>query len=121
MQQENDLSTSGPAAQQPQAPGQYPLAAIAYYGPDDQTATRVVVAIVDASQAILDSSSWMIESGDIRFDEHTSRKIAAFVQGHDIEKVVIAEGILGCPHVPGQDYPLGESCPYCPFWAEEDS
>src|SRR5438270_3112349 len=27
------------------------------------------------------------------------------------------EEINGCPHEEGQDYPLGEVCPACPFWA----
>ena len=27
------------------------------------------------------------------------------------------EEIYGCPHEEGQDYPLGEVCPACPFWA----
>lgn len=115
MQQENDRPGS-----EPQASGEYPMAAIAYYGPDDQTATKAVVAIIDASQTILDSSSWLVDKGDIRFDEQTSREIARFVQQHAIEKAVIAEGILGCPHVPGEDYPKGEPCPHCPFWAEEE-
>lgn len=97
------------------------MAAIAYYGPDDQTATKAVVAIVDDAQTILDSTSWQVTSGDIRYDEAVSREIAAFIKSHGIEKAVIAEGILGCPHIPGEDYPKGEPCPYCPFWAEEES
>jgi hypothetical protein len=27
------------------------------------------------------------------------------------------EEINGCPHEEGQDYPLGEVCPACPFWS----
>ena len=27
------------------------------------------------------------------------------------------EEINGCPHEEGVDYPLGEVCPACPFWA----
>lgn len=97
------------------------MAAVAYYGPDDQTATKAVVAIITPKQTILDSSSWQIASGDIRYDESTSREIAAYIKSHGIEKAVIAEGILGCPHVPGVDFPAGEPCPYCPFWAEEEA
>jgi hypothetical protein len=25
--------------------------------------------------------------------------------------------MLGCPHEEGIDYPEGEACPACPFWA----
>jgi hypothetical protein len=31
--------------------------------------------------------------------------------------VAISEGILGCPHEEGKDFPEGEDCPFCPFWA----
>ena len=23
---------------------------------------------------------------------------------------------MGCPHEEGEDFPLGEDCPFCPFW-----
>ncbi len=28
--------------------------------------------------------------------------------------------IIGCPHEEGIDYPDGEVCPQCPFWARRD-
>lgn len=107
--------------QQPPISEVGPMAAIAYYGPDDQTATKAVVAIIDPTQNILDSISWQVESGDIRFDESTSQEIAAYIKNQGVAKAVIAEGILGCPHVPGVDYPAGETCPYCPYWAEKET
>jgi hypothetical protein len=27
---------------------------------------------------------------------------------------------IGCPHEEGKDYPLGENCPQCPYWANRD-
>ena len=27
---------------------------------------------------------------------------------------------LGCPHEEGVDYPEGQICPQCPFWAHRD-
>src|SRR5712692_4405008 len=27
------------------------------------------------------------------------------------------DGIIGCPHEEGIDYPEGKSCPQCPYWA----
>jgi len=29
---------------------------------------------------------------------------------------VVTDGIIGCPHEEGIDFPVGEGCPYCPFW-----
>jgi hypothetical protein len=28
--------------------------------------------------------------------------------------------IIGCPHEEGIDYPLGSTCPLCPFWKDKD-
>jgi len=28
----------------------------------------------------------------------------------------MTNGVIGCPHEEGIDYPLGEDCPFCPFW-----
>ena len=28
-----------------------------------------------------------------------------------------ATGNMGCPHEEGEDFPDGEDCPFCPFWA----
>jgi hypothetical protein len=28
--------------------------------------------------------------------------------------------ILGCPHEEGIDYPKGQVCPQCPYWAHRD-
>jgi len=32
--------------------------------------------------------------------------------------VVMTEGVVGCPHEEGDDYPWGEACPDCTFWQE---
>jgi hypothetical protein len=32
----------------------------------------------------------------------------------------LADRIIGCPHEEGVDYPEGQSCPRCPFWAHRD-
>jgi hypothetical protein len=35
-------------------------------------------------------------------------------------RVSLMNGIFGCPHEEGIDYPNGGVCPRCPFWAEHD-
>ena len=30
------------------------------------------------------------------------------------------DGLIGCPHEEGIDYPEGKSCPQCPYWAGRD-
>ena len=39
---------------------------------------------------------------------------------HGAKQTVAAERIIGCPHEEGIDYPLGRTCPRCPFWADID-
>jgi hypothetical protein len=43
-----------------------------------------------------------------------------FVKRHDVNDVAMTEHIIGCPHEEGIDYPQGETCPQCPFWAHRD-
>jgi hypothetical protein len=51
--------------------------------------------------------------------------VAAAEHGGDADKViaqgvksmVMTDGIIGCPHEDGIDYPEGTSCPKCPYWA----
>jgi hypothetical protein len=99
----------------------FPLAAVAYYGPDDATASKVVVAILGEDQKIIKSVNWSKQDDDIRLDTEIARKIKEFINAWQIKKIVIAEGILGCPHTPGTDFPPGEDCPFCPFWANKET
>jgi hypothetical protein len=100
---------------------EFPMAAVAYFGPDDQTATKVVAAIINEDRSILKSEKWLIADEDIRYNEPINQEIANFIGKFDVCRAVIAEGILGCPHEPGIDYPAGEDCPYCPFWSEKET
>jgi hypothetical protein len=43
-----------------------------------------------------------------------------FVEEHGAKTVMLADRIIGCPHEEGIDYPAGEKCPQCEFWATRD-
>ena len=99
----------------------YPVATIAFYGPTDERASKVAVAIVPeehAEPAALER--WFAEQGDIRNDAEVAQQILAFLEQHQAKSVTMVDRILGCPHEEGIDYPEGEICPYCPFWAHRD-
>lgn len=101
----------------------YPLATIAYYGPDDQFASKVVVGILwsEASQQADESHRWFAKGGvDVRQDQSILPQILDYIQSSGARRVVLADHILGCPHEEGIDYPEGEDCPQCPFWADRD-
>jgi len=99
----------------------YPVATIAFYGPDDTKATKVSVGIVmrqDAEPDVLER--WFSETEDLRYSARIGEEILRFIQGHGAKSVAMAGRIIGCPHEEGIDYPEGEVCPRCPSWAGRD-
>lgn len=99
----------------------FPVATVAYYGPDDRRASKVVVAIVESEDAEPDPmEKWFSETGDVRQDDVIGEEIFRFIESNAAKSVVIADGIMGCPHEEGIDYPEGEPCPRCPFWRNRD-
>lgn len=99
----------------------FPLATIAYYGPDALKATKVVVGIVNSEGAEPNPlERWNSESRDVRADFEINKSIYYLLLRHAVKTVVIADRIMGCPHEEGIDYPDGEKCPKCPYWAIRD-
>ncbi|MBY5364312.1 hypothetical protein HFO98_17480 [Rhizobium leguminosarum] len=95
----------------------YPMGTIAFYGPDNRRASKAAVSIMPALHADpLDLRRWFAETGDLRTDETVIAEIAAFLRENEVKSVVMAEGIIGCPHEEGIDYPVGEACPECSYW-----
>ncbi len=95
----------------------YPVATIAHYGPDDRTVTKIAVGIVEAEDAEPIMERWI--GPDVLTNPEIQLQIAGFIQAHGVQQVVTMEGVLGCPHEEGIDFPAGEECPYCPFWREK--
>ncbi len=99
----------------------YPAATIAFYGADNLLASKVAVGIVPTEGAEpSDMRRWTTTSGDIRRDPVVGDEIIDFIRRQGAETVVMSDGILGCPHEEGIDYPEGHPCPHCPFWAHRD-
>jgi len=99
----------------------YPIATVAYYGPDNKLASKVAVGIIVQEDADpIDLQRWHSEQGDVRFDKSINMEIMEYIQQHEVKTVAISDGIMGCPHEEGTDYPDGEKCPQCPFWANRD-
>lgn len=63
---------------------------------------------------------WYSDTTDVRRDANIEAEVLAFLQEHDARTVVMSGGLMGCPHEEGIDYPEGEVCPACPYWAERD-
>ena len=99
----------------------YPAATVAFYGPTADLATKVAVAIIRDEGSEPDPlERWFSEDIDVRSDPAVGEQVLAFLRNHAAKSVVVTEGIIGCPHEEGIDYPEGKSCPKCPFWAGRD-
>ena len=99
----------------------YPVATIAFYGPSNKQAGKVAVGIVPAEGAAADPlERWFSDDHDVRWDPIIGEHILAFIREHEAKTVVMADRIIGCPHEEGTDYPEGQPCPQCPFWAYRD-
>ncbi len=99
----------------------YPVATVAFYGPDDRRASKVAVGVVPVEGADVGPlERWMSDDSDVRDDSDIARGILSFVDTHGAKTVVLTDRIIGCPHEEGIDYPHGQKCPACPFWATRD-
>jgi hypothetical protein len=98
----------------------YPVATIAYYGPDNTRASKVTVGIIqqEGGQVAL-LERWFSEE-DVRFDALICNSILQFAKTQRVRTLVMANPIIGCPHEEGIDYPEGENCPRCPYWARRN-
>jgi hypothetical protein len=99
----------------------YPVATINFYGPTSDFATKVAVGIVKNEGGDVDAlERWFSETTDARSDRAIGSAILDFIKAHDVKTVAMSDGLLGCPHEEGTDYPEGQSCPQCPYWADRN-
>jgi hypothetical protein len=99
----------------------YPVATVAFYGPDDKRASKVSVGIIANEGEEADPlERWFSDGSDVRNDPEIIEAILRFIENHGAETVASIDRIIGCPHEEGIDYPEGEKCPQCPFWASRD-
>ena len=96
----------------------YPLGLIAFYGPDDQTATKAVIGIIKAAGGSPENiCKWIFETGDLRKDVPSIKELFRYIEAHDVRSVALTPGIYYCPHEPGIDFPENGACPKCAFWS----
>lgn len=96
-----------------------PTGTVAFYGPDNRTASKVVVGILrEGSEAEL--KKWFLDDGDLRNDDATMKAVVDHLDEQRVATVSMTPGIFGCPHEEEVDYPLGGKCPQCKYWATHD-
>lgn len=98
----------------------YPLAIIAFYGYNDQSAVKAVIGIVkEAGGPPAHIKKWDSEKGDLRKDVTSIKAFFRYIESHEARSVALTPGIYACPHERGIDYPQGGTCPLCPFWSNK--
>jgi hypothetical protein len=97
----------------------YPIGTLVYYGPDDQTVTKIVASVLQEEGADLISKRWYGEG--ITQDSQVISEVGQFFKSQQVQKVVMTGSVAGCPHEEGIDYLEGEACPHCPFWKDQPS
>ena len=98
----------------------YPVATITFYGPTDSRATKVAVGIIRTEGAEAEMKRWFAAGADIRHDPSVEGEVAQHLKQSGVAEVIMTDRIIGCPHEEGIDYPEGEACQQCPFWATRD-
>jgi hypothetical protein len=64
----------------------YPVATIAFYGPDNRMATKVAVALVlAAEQKPADLRRWLSEDHDVRTDPQIATEILTFIDAAGVK------------------------------------
>lgn len=93
---------------------EYPIGTLVYYGPDDQTVTKITASVVAYEDAPPIQKRW---TGDqVTTDPHVLKELGLFFKSHGVQRVVMTSNVVGCAHEEGVDYPMDEACPYCPYW-----
>lgn len=97
-----------------------PFGTIAYYGPDSSRASKVVVGIFNDQEDLKVMKKWFSQETDIRTEAKILSEILDFLDENQVQRIVLMDQIIGCPHEEGIDYPEGEKCPQCSYWANRN-
>lgn len=92
----------------------FPIGTVARYGPDDKRTTKIAAGVILHEGAEPIMRRWV--STDVETNPKVRTEMKAFFLEHKVANVIMSDGIMGCPHEEGEDFPDGEDCPFCPFW-----
>jgi hypothetical protein len=94
---------------------QFPFGTVALYGPDDKTTTKIAAGVIKSPNQEPIIERWV--ATDVMTSPKVQSELKAFFEKHGVKSVAMSSGNMGCPHEEGADFPDGEDCPFCPFWA----
>ena len=94
---------------------QFPMGTLALYGPDNVCTTKIAAAVKINENAEMILRRWV--ATDVTTNPKVHQEIQDFFKEYGVKSVAASSGNMGCPHEEGEDFPVGEDCPFCPFWA----
>jgi hypothetical protein len=94
---------------------EFPIGTVALYGPNDKITTKIAAGVIKSENAEPIIMRWV--ATDVTTSPKVQREMLEFFEKHSVKSVAMSEGNMGCPHEEGEDFPDGEDCPFCPFWA----
>jgi len=92
----------------------FPIGTVALYGPDDKTTTKIAAGVIMHEGAEVILERWV--GTNVKSSPKVSREIDEFFGRHGVRSLVVSKGNVGCPHEEGENFPMGEDCPFCPYW-----
>ncbi len=98
----------------------YPVATVAFYGPTNVIATKLVCGIIKYKDADAEPMKKWFSEREGRKSEKILGEVLTFIEENDVKSVGMVEEIMGCPHEEGIDYQDGKSCPKCSYWKGRD-
>lgn len=97
-----------------QEPPEFPIGTIARYGPNDTVTTKIVAGVLLEVDEEVIIERWV--GTDVEENPKVQAGIQEFFAKHGVKSVVVTDRNMGCPHEEGEDFPIGEDCPFCPYW-----
>ncbi len=98
----------------------YPVATIAFYGPTNKIASKLVCSIIENEGSEPEPMKKWLSEKDLRKSEKILGEVLSFIEINNVKTVSMIHTIIGCPHEEGIDYPEGASCPECKYWKGRD-
>jgi len=95
----------------------YPIGTLMYFGPDNETITKIVAVVIPSKGSPPIAKSW--SNPEVTSDPRVAAEIGKFYLENKVVDVVMTDGVLGCPHEEGVDYPVGGQCSQCKYWENQ--
>ena len=96
----------------------YPVATLAYYGPDDRTAIRISVGVATVEDGEMEMRRWYGRPGqNLHHDVAIHKEVLAHINARQVASVAILDKINGCACQDDDEMPAAVRCTTpCGFW-----